>query len=135
MISLFNVLHIFRTLSTDGTEQDQVLFNEAIGISCIDQSSCLDNEICVKHGDTDVGNCQCPLDFMRSIGGMYKILIFICTIWQNKYFRGLYASKNFTIRIFFNVTFTLFFRKIIDLRSVVLLMMYTCFYRYLCNDG
>lgn len=60
------------TLSTDGTEQDQVLFNEASRINiinCIDQSGCLDNEICVKHGDTDVGTCQCPLGFKRTIAG------------------------------------------------------------------
>jgi len=74
-------LYIFRPLSTDGTEQDQVLFDEAIGINCIDQSGCLDNEICVKHGDTDVGNCQCSLGFMRNIDGMCNIFDFIYTIW------------------------------------------------------
>ncbi|XP_071632449.1 dyslexia-associated protein KIAA0319 [Temnothorax longispinosus] len=59
------------TLSTDGTEQDQVLFNEPnkIIINCMDQSGCLDNEICVKHGDTDVGTCQCPLSFKRNVAG------------------------------------------------------------------
>ncbi|XP_070161283.1 dyslexia-associated protein KIAA0319 [Polyergus mexicanus] len=57
------------TLSTDGTEQDQMLFNEANKISCIDRSGCLDNEICVKHGETDVGTCQCPLGFKRNIAG------------------------------------------------------------------
>lgn len=72
MIFPFNVSHIFRTLSTDGTEPDQVLFNEANRINCIDQSGCLDNEICVKHGDTDVGTCQCPLGFKRNIAGMYN---------------------------------------------------------------
>lgn len=58
------------TLSTDGIEQDQgSLFNEANRINCIDQSGCLDNEICVKHGETDVGTCQCPLGFKRNIAG------------------------------------------------------------------
>lgn len=58
-------------MSTDGTEQDQILFNEPNKISCIDQSGCLDNEICVKHGETDVaGTCQCPLGFKRNIAGM-----------------------------------------------------------------
>lgn len=56
-------------MSTDGTEQDQVLFN-ANKIGCIDQTGCLDNEICVKRED-DVGICQCPLDFKRNIAGMY----------------------------------------------------------------
>ena len=64
---------MFRTLSTDGMEQDQVLFNEASRINCIDQSGCLDNEICVKHGgNTEVGICQCPLGFKRNIAGMYN---------------------------------------------------------------
>lgn len=73
-----NTLYIFRTLSTDGIEQDQgSLFNEANRINCIDQSGCLDNEICVKHGETDVGTCQCPLGFKRNIAGMYSTLIFI----------------------------------------------------------
>lgn len=62
-------------MSTDGIEQDQVLFNEVNRINCIDQSGCLDNEICVKHGDTDVGTCQCPLGFKRNIAGMY-VLVF-----------------------------------------------------------
>lgn len=55
-----------------------MLFNEANKISCIDQSDCLDNEICVKHGETDVTRtCQCPLGFKRNIAGMciYYLLI------------------------------------------------------------
>lgn len=59
----------FRTLGTDGAEQEQVLFNEENKMSCIDQSSCLGNEICVKHGDSYEGVCQCPLGFKRNIAG------------------------------------------------------------------
>lgn len=71
---------ISRTLSTDGTEQDQVLFYEGNKNTCIDQSSCLDNEVCVKPGDgTDVGTCQCPLGFRRNIAGK---LVSYCIIYM-----------------------------------------------------
>ncbi|XP_032664375.1 dyslexia-associated protein KIAA0319-like protein [Odontomachus brunneus] len=62
------------TLSTDGTEQDQVLFYEGNKNTCTDQSSCLDTEICVKHDNTDVGTCQCPLGFRRNIAGICTII-------------------------------------------------------------
>lgn len=53
-----------------------MLFNEANKINCIDQSGCLDNEICVKQGETDVGTCQCPLGFKRNIAGICDILLY-----------------------------------------------------------
>lgn len=100
---------MFRTLSTDGTEQDQVLFNEASRINiinCIDHSGCLDNEICVKHGDTDVGTCQCPLGFKRNIAGMFWFYSFVCNLIEC--FQILYIFLNlYHIRIFFNIKFIL----------------------------
>jgi len=74
---------MFRTLSTDGIDQE-MLFNEENKINCIDQSGCLGNEICVKHGDTDVGICQCPLGFKRNIAGTCDILFIHHAIRQNE---------------------------------------------------
>ncbi|KAL0116040.1 hypothetical protein PUN28_011119 [Cardiocondyla obscurior] len=57
------------TLSTDGTEQDQVMFNEVNGITCIDQSDCMDNEVCIKREESNAGTCQCSSGFKRNIAG------------------------------------------------------------------
>lgn len=72
-----------------------MLFNEESKISCIDQSGCPDNEICVKHGDTDVGTCQCSLSFKRNIAGVC-ILLFII-----QFYKSLFKFSNILIQYFF----------------------------------
>ena len=60
------------TLPMDGTEGDHILFGATNGISCITQTNCLDNEVCVKNdGDkSDVGICQCSTGFKRNLAGI-----------------------------------------------------------------
>lgn len=65
----------------DATERDHILFGGSSGISCITQTNCLENEICVKSGDQpDVGVCQCSIGFKRNIEGI--IIFFFLMVPQ-----------------------------------------------------
>jgi len=75
IINYLTIKCVFSTLSTDGADQEQVLFKGNKINSCIDQTNCLNNEICVKHNDNDDGICQCSLGFKRNIAGAFYSII------------------------------------------------------------
>ncbi|XP_076160775.1 dyslexia-associated protein KIAA0319 isoform X2 [Ptiloglossa arizonensis] len=65
------------TLLMDAREKDDIFFGGSNGSSCITQTNCLENEICVKNQDkSDVGICECSVGFKHNIGG-------ICTLVED----------------------------------------------------